>query len=171
LKLDLACGDRKEEGFIGIDKYKTDSTDMEFDLLEFPWPIEDGSVEQVRCSHFFEHIPARLRPRFMEELYRIMKPGATGLIIVPALTSERAYWDFTHEWPPVCGNSFLYFNEKWRVENKLTHGPYDIKCNFEFQAGALPSAEWQARARDAMMFAIKNYWNAATDTYVNFKKI
>jgi len=56
LKLDLACGDNKREGFKGIDVVETSSTDYVVDLQVFPWPIESESAEEVNCSHYLEHI-------------------------------------------------------------------------------------------------------------------
>jgi ubiquinone/menaquinone biosynthesis C-methylase UbiE len=170
VKLDLACGDRKADGFIGVDKYKTPSTDMEMDLLQFPWPWEDSSVDEIRCSHFFEHIPKELRAKFMEECYRIMKEGAIMTVQVPAYNSDRAIMDFTHEWPPVCVSSFLYFNKVWRENNRLTHGVYDIKCDFAVAGMGLMTEEWQQRTYDAQVFASKHYWNSVNDIVVSLTK-
>lgn len=55
-KLDLACGDNKKEGFVGIDIIETGSTDHIVNLQQFPWPIESDSAEEVHCSHYIEHI-------------------------------------------------------------------------------------------------------------------
>ena len=29
-------------------------------------------------------------------------------------------------------NGYLYWDKNWREANKLTHGNYDLKCNFKF---------------------------------------
>ena len=36
VRLDLACGDNKREGYFGVDKYKTASTDKVVDLMKYP---------------------------------------------------------------------------------------------------------------------------------------
>ena len=82
-KIDLACGQNKREGFFGIDKYKTDATDAEIDLMQFPWPIETDSVDEVHCSMFLEHIPKDKRKPFMEEVHRVLKKGAKATFITP----------------------------------------------------------------------------------------
>jgi SAM-dependent methyltransferase len=56
LKLDLACGDNKKEGFYGIDIAQTESTDCVMDLQQFPWDIASESAEEINCSHYLEHI-------------------------------------------------------------------------------------------------------------------
>lgn len=170
LKLDLACGDRKTPGFKGVDKYKTKSTDQVVDLLKFPWPWADNSVDEVVCNHFFEHIPGLERPKFMEELYRVLKPGAKAVITVPYGQSNRAVQDFTHAWPPVVAESFLYFNKKWRTDNKLTHGLYALKCDFDFGYGFAVDSDVAMKSQEAQAFSVKYYTNAVSDMQVTLTK-
>ncbi len=164
LRLDLGCGQHKREGFKGVDIVKTEQADFVHDLLKFPWPWKDDSVEEVHCSHFFEHIPGKLRGRWMDELYRILKPEGTAQIICPYYASARAVQDYTHEWPPIAEWSFLYFNAGWRKQNGLDH--YDVKCDFDFTYGISVSPNWQARNDEAKQFAMSNYWNAGQDIIV-----
>jgi hypothetical protein len=166
LKLDLGCGDNKREGFKGVDNCKTPSVDYVHDMFTFPWPFKDSSVEEVNCSHFFEHVPARLRGKFMDELYRVMAPEAKAQFITPYYTSVRATQDYSHEWPPVSQNSYLYFNKGWREQNKLTHGNYDLKCDFDFSYGYSINAGWIARNDEARAFAMQNYVNPIDDLHV-----
>jgi predicted SAM-dependent methyltransferase len=165
LRLDLGCGDNKKEGFKGVDFVKTKSTDYVHDLLKFPWPFKESSVEEVHCSHFFEHIPAKLRPRFMDELFRVLEPGAKVTIITPYFNSVRATQDFTHEWPPVSPNSFLYFNRNWRNENKLTHGYYEMKCDFDFTYGYSIAPAWGSKSEEARAFAVTHYNEVISDLH------
>ena len=55
-KIDLACGKNKREGFYGVDLWAPEA-DMRMDVLEYPWPWADGSVDEFHASHFVEHIP------------------------------------------------------------------------------------------------------------------
>lgn len=167
-KIDLACGDNKREGFFGIDKFATESTDAVCDLLSFPWPIEDASVEEVHCSNFFEHIPKEQRPLFVEELYRVLKPGAKAQLIVPM--GDRMFQDYTHEWPPVVPGSFLYFNKQWRKDNKLEHGAYALNCDFDYTYGFGLNPAVAARNADYQQWAIAHLHNSASDLYVTLTK-
>lgn len=173
LKIDLGCGRNKKEGFTGVDLYPDAKPDLVHDLLKYPWPWADDSVEEFHCAHFFEHVPGPDRPRFIEEVYRCLKPGGKITIVCPYFKSCRAYQDFSHAWPPVCEQSFLYFNKMWREDprNNLTHGVYDIKANFEFNYGYQLSPDWENRANEARDFAVKNYWEAAADLHVVLTKI
>ena len=172
MKLNLGCGDKRgPEGFTNVDKVKTEACDVVVDLFEFPWPFEDNSVDEVHAIHFFEHVPAKLRPRFMDELYRVMTVGGVASFITPAYNSERAYQDYTHEWPPIVPNSYQYFNKRWRELEHMGHGDYDMKCNFECQLGANVHPEWQARTLEAQQFACEHYWNVSTDVLANLTKL
>ena len=128
------------------------------DLFKFPWPFKTDSVEEVHCSHFFEHIPSKLRPKFMDELYRVVAPEGKVTIICPYFRSVRAIQDFTHEWPPIAENSFLYFNKKWREDNKLTHGHYEMTCDWDFTYGYQMNGVWVNKSEEARNFAIQHYW-------------
>lgn len=168
LKLNLACGQIKMDGFTGVDIAGTKEADVVHDLFTFPWPFENESVDEVHCSHFFEHIPGLLRGKWMDELYRVMKPGAKAQIITPYWSSIRAIQDFTHAWPPVCEASFLYFNKKWREDNKLDH--YGVSCDFDFTYGYNLSPDLNVKSDDYKYFAVKNYVNSISDVFVNLTK-
>ena len=172
ISLDIACGQVKEEGWVGVDIVKTTGVDVVHDLLKFPWPFADGSVGLAKCSHFFEHVPNHLRFKFMDELYRIMAKGAQCTFFVPYYASMRAVQDPTHEWPPIAESSFLYFNAEWRRNSKLDH--YPVKCDFDFTYSyALdnsPPFNLGGRNQDFQMTAIKHYINSVTDLIVTVTK-
>lgn len=170
LKLDLGCGNNKREGFLGVDMTKTPATDFVHDLFKFPWPFADGCAEELHCSHFFEHVPAMLRPKFMEECYRILKPGGKFTVITPYYSSMRSVQDFSHQWPPICEASFLYFNKGWREQNRLTHGVYAMKCDFDFGYGYMLDPMLQSRNYDFQQAAIKNDLNAVLDLHVTLTR-
>lgn len=166
LKLDLGCGENKKAGFHGVDFYS--QADTRFDLMTFPWPWKDSSVEEIWCSHFFEHIPGPARIKFMDECYRILIPEAKFTIVVPYWASPRAIQDPMHMWPPVSEQSFLYFNQGWREANKLTH--YLGSCDFDFTFGYVLDPETVGKNQEVQTFQIKHYLQAVTDLQVNLVK-
>lgn len=170
MKLNLGCGNKKAEGWVNVDKVQTEASDQLVDLFEFPWPWEDESIDQIQAIHFFEHVPAKLRGKFMDEVYRILKPECLFSIIVPAYNSSRYYQDFTHEWPPLVPGSFYYFNKSWREKQGLTHGDYDLKSDFDAQFGYNMRQDWLLKTTEVQTFASEHYWNAATDMIVNLTK-
>lgn len=165
VKINLACGQVKQEGFIGIDKIKTDATDIVMDLEEYPWPIPDECIDEITCSHFVEHVTDLIK--FIDEIYRILKKGAKCTIVAPYYSSMRAFQDPTHK-RSICEASFLYYNKDWRDQNKLDH--YGIKANFDFNYGYIVTQDWVNRSQEARDFAIRHYWNVVSDIYVTLTK-
>lgn len=142
LKVDLGCGNNKKPGYVGVDIVKEGTeADIEHDLLVFPWPFGDGEVEEFSSSHYFEHVPQGLRGKFMDEAWRCLKVGGMFEVITPYVWSARSVQDFTHMWPPIVGESFLYFDREWRERNGLCHGAYDLRCNFKMVKSSLVLSE------------------------------
>jgi SAM-dependent methyltransferase len=166
LKLDLACGQRKQAGFVGVDNIQTESTDIIHDLNTYPYPFDDNSVDEIYCSHYVEHVDDLVK--FMDELWRILKPEAKIMIIAPYYANMRAWQDPTHK-RAISEASFLYFNRKWR-EDTLTDHYLQIKCDFDFTYGYVVSPEWGNRSQEARDFAIKHYINVVNDLQVVLTK-
>jgi len=160
-RLDLACGQNRTEGYFGIDIAKGENVDAVVDLEKFPWPIKTGSVNEIVCSHYVEHTPEL--EKFMDEVYRILKPGGTMKIVAPYYTSIRCWQDPTHK-RAISEASFLYYNKKWREDNKLDH--YNIKSDFDYTYGYDIAVEWANKHEEARNFAIKHYWNVVNDIHV-----
>lgn len=165
IRLDIACGARKKEGFTGIDKIKLPGVDIVWDLEKFPYPFDDNSIDEVWCSHYIEHTSDMIA--FMEELYRIMKPGSKAMIIAPYYASIRCWQDPTHK-RAISECSFLYFSKDWRNSQKLDH--YGIKSDFDFVYGYAIKPEWANRNEEARNFAIKHYINVVDDIQVTLTK-
>lgn len=168
VKLDLGCGANKKEGFLGVDISADCGADIVHDLRVYPWPFEDGSVEEIHCSHFLEHLTGTERIPFMDEVWRVLAPEAKATFITPDADSHRAIQDPTHMWPPVCPESYLYFNKEWRDVNKLSH--YNIKANFDFGYGYSLDPDVAVRNAEFQQFALKHYRNHSADLIVTLTK-
>jgi len=156
LRLDLACGQNKQAGFIGVDI--AGDADIIQDLEVFPWQFDDNSVDEIFCSHYVEHTSDLIK--FMDECYRILKAGGRMTIIAPYYSSMRAWQDPTHV-RAISEASFLYYNKDWRGQNKLDH--YPIKSDFDFTYGYIINAPWSSRNEEARNFAISHYINVISD--------
>lgn len=160
LKLDLGCGKNRKEGFIGVDTIKFDNVDIVADLTQ-PWPWEDNTVSEVNCSHFVEHLEARERIHFVNELHRVLKPGAKAYITVPCWSSSRAYGDMTHKWPPVSEFWFYYLSTEWRKVNAphddIEFNPEGYKCNFDATWGYSLHPGLQSRNQEYQTHAL-TFW-------------
>ena len=174
MKLDLGCGKGKKEGFEGVDKIAFEGVDHVFDLTTTPWPFEDASVDEVHCAHFVEHLTARQRVAFVNELSRVMKPTAKATIIVPHWASCRAYGDMTHQWPPVSEFWFYYLRKEWRDANcphdDVDNRPDGYSCDFDATWGYSLNPSIHARNNEFQQFAITNYKEAAQDIIATLVK-
>lgn len=168
VKLNLGCGERRRDGFLGVDMIKTEAVDVVHDLRIAPWPFEADSVEEVYSAHFIEHLTGPERITFMNELGRVMQAGAQATIIAPYYSSIRAIQDPTHQWPPIAEWSFMYFNKGWRSDNKLEH--YPITCDFDFTYGYAINPQWASRNHEAQAFAVRHYLNVVDDVQVVLTK-
>src|SRR5512140_2484260 len=166
LRLDIGCGKNKKEGFTGVDQFAIPGVDVVADLRKpFPWP--DNSVEEVHCSHFIEHLEAKDRVRFMNELWRVMKPGAKCTLIAPHWCSNRAYGDMTHCWPPVAEMFLSYLSAKWR-EEQAPHtdkrwNPDGYDCDFEASWGYLLHPALAPHSQENQQHAMLFFKEAAQD--------
>jgi SAM-dependent methyltransferase len=61
-----------------------------------PWPLQDGALDVVFSSNFFEHLPdKRTLMRTLGEAFRCLKPGGRLIAMGPNIRFlPGAYWDF-----------------------------------------------------------------------------
>ena len=96
MKLDIGCGQNKQEGFVGMDYRELPGVDIVHDLESFPWPVDSGVVHTAVASHVLEHIKPWFSITFMDEIWRILQPGGTFAAAVP-YPGSRGFWqDPTH---------------------------------------------------------------------------
>lgn len=108
MKLNLGCGIKKIDGFIGVDSISTPVVDVVHDLNVFPYPFEQGTVTEIVMDNVLEHLDDVIK--VMEELHRLCAEGALIRINVPYFKSNSAYTDPTHK-HFFTETSFKYFTE------------------------------------------------------------
>lgn len=172
VRLDIACGSNKTEGFFGIDIAKTKSTDLVWDVLKYPWPLDDESVSEAVCNHFVEHIPHSVPNEpvwfgFWDEVYRVLVPGGKIKVVTPYYSSMRAVQDPGHV-RMIAEASYLYCNYDWLVQNKLDH--YPCHHNFDFTYGYSLDPMWAARNPELQQFAIRHHMNSVSDLVAELTK-
>lgn len=94
MNVNLGCGEKKINGAIGVDFRKTNATDIIHDLRVFPWPFEDEQFENAIANDIIEHMLYVIP--FLDECWRITKPGGHLIIHTDYFTSEQSYTDPTH---------------------------------------------------------------------------
>ena len=72
MKLDLGCGLKKQEGYLGVDSLALPGVDLVCDLRVAPWPWADNSAERAFSAHFVEHLTSAERITFFKSLPAIL---------------------------------------------------------------------------------------------------
>lgn len=89
LRLDVGCGGKKRDGFVGLDAFAFEGVDHVVDLEKERLPFGEGEVEEVYSSHFFEHLA---HPKnALNELVRVATPGAPFQIWTPFIRCNHAF--------------------------------------------------------------------------------
>lgn len=101
MRLNLGCGNKRKEGFLGVDRFPCEAADLRCDL-ERTLPFRDNSIDAVLLDNVVEHLGDFLQ--FMRELGRICRDGATISIVTPHFTSWDSWRDPTHR------HHFSYFS-------------------------------------------------------------
>jgi SAM-dependent methyltransferase len=106
IKIDLGCGDKRRDGYLGLDYVAGAQVDHVLDLTKEPYPFEDRSVDAVFSAHFLEHIE---EPNHVfSEIGRICKDGAKIEFWTPyAFTNEAFVYGHRHfltedDWMHFC---------------------------------------------------------------------
>lgn len=145
MKLNLGCCDRAIPGFLGVDICPP--ADVVADLRQ-SWPWPDSSVDEVRASDVFEHLPDRIHT--MNELWRVLKPGGRATIEVPSASKGAgAFQDPTHVsyWTM---NNFQYFEHGSFARQRFAK-QYGISASFrvvsltEHQDSDVREVVWKIR--------------------------
>jgi hypothetical protein len=96
LVLDLGCGKNKYPGSVGMDNVPHEGVDMVHDLLDFPYPFKEESIQKVRLSHVLEHFVIEDIVKILGEASRILRKDGELEITVPHVSSLVAFGDPTH---------------------------------------------------------------------------
>ena len=168
VKIDLGAGRNKRDGFLGVDVRKFQGVDIVCDLGKDKWPWDNNSVDEAHSSHMIEHLTATQRIWFVNELYRVLAPGAKCTVVTPHWASCRAYGDLTHQWPPVSEFWFYYLSREWRAVNAPHNDGYT--CDFEAVWGYGMRPDLNARNTEYQQYAMANYKEAITDMHCTLTK-
>lgn len=122
-KISLGAGTEIEQGkdWVNVDLLDLPGIDVVHNLMNFPYPFEDESADEIKAKDLIEHLDHYVpkvmvgpmnRPRndfykpnrvgqptiiaFIEEAHRILKPGGTLWIQTPRFDAEFLWIDPTH---------------------------------------------------------------------------
>lgn len=82
--LEIGGGDNPHpESDVNVDVRKSDKVHFVVNFEEYPWPIASDDFEVIYSCFCIEHISWRNSEKFVQELFRIVKPGGKVVIIAP----------------------------------------------------------------------------------------
>lgn len=102
MKINLGAGQDQKEGYVNCDFLDLPGIDKIFNLIDLPYPFEDGVAENIMAVDVIEHLPNFTRDdkpmiiAFIEECYRILEPGGELYIQTPGYLAEFLWQDPTH---------------------------------------------------------------------------
>ena len=112
--LELGCGESKlYPRSIGVDVLDYPCVDVVGDVHDVLDAIPTASVDHVYSNHFFEHVDDV--DRLLDQLGRVMKPGATMRVLVPHALNPHFYSDPTHK------SFFALYTFAYLADSKLFH--------------------------------------------------
>ena len=116
--LDLGCGENKVENSIGLDNVQLPGVDVEHDLLDFPYPFENESIDKIYLRHVIEHFAIENINFIMNECNRILKNDGLLVITVPHVFSISAFIDPTHRSFFTFGSGYFWDENSSKVYYK-----------------------------------------------------
>lgn len=135
--LDVGCRDRKEPNWLGIDWKLHPGVDIVHDLEKFPYPVPDGSCITIKAAHVAEHIHPRLFFSWMDEMWRMLRPGGQLVMSAPYAGSIGYWGDPTHvngitevtfqHFDPDLPLYGAYAPKPWNIE----HAAWQVNGNIE----------------------------------------
>lgn len=142
IKLHLGCGNKRFEGFINADKYKTQMSDLVFDIEETPWPWANDSVNEIKLIHVLEHVGQSVDVflNIIKEMYRVCSHNAIIEIHVPHPRHDNFLGDPTHVRPITPQNLSLFdkqLNDYWVAGGVSSATPLAHYLDVDFQISNL----------------------------------
>lgn len=133
MNVNLGCGDKGIKDAVNVDFRKTDAADVVHDLTVMPWPFKKNEFDNVIATDIIEHMI--LVFPFLDECWRIVKPGGKMFIRTTYFRAEQSYQDPTHfhfftlgsfdYCDPSTGTGKKYnwyTDKKWKVERRDIDG-------------------------------------------------
>lgn len=131
-KLIIGCGTKSEKGATNLDMVQMPGVDVQHNLDVFPYPFDDNTFDEVNARDVLEHVDNLVG--VMNEIWRIMKPGATLWIRGPhGAYPEQVWRDPTHRRAFVPG-TFDNWDPK-KQDGKL-YGYYFLPAKFTVESEA-----------------------------------
>lgn len=85
MKIELGCGGKLNEGFVGCDVNYHPGVQYVVNALDLIDYVEEESVDEFWSRHFFEHLSFDQGEALLRDCYAMLKPGGVFQLMVPDL--------------------------------------------------------------------------------------
>ena len=124
-KLNVGCGAKTIDGYIGIDKLDF-GQDIICDIEKQALLFNSNKIDEILCEHCLEHLNDPMAA--INEFWRVLAPDGKLTIIVPHRKSDRA-WVIDHK-TYYDENSFdtleTHHQQKWKITHKAVNDRPDV---------------------------------------------
>ena len=109
MKLNLGAGARAVyyPDYINTDVVYRDKTDALCDSTLLPF--SNDTFEEVRSEHMVEHLSKPQLQKCADEIYRVLKPKGSAIIVAPSLKTGLGLWE-RGKWDLETLDRFLFAN-------------------------------------------------------------
>jgi predicted SAM-dependent methyltransferase len=107
VKLNLGCGEYRQQGWVNVDRYSGVKPDLVADASSLPY--DAGSAEAVYCGHLLEHLTLDEGvPKLLAEVRRVLSPSGYACFVGPDYDRALA----NEEWHPLL-QMILHGGHRW----------------------------------------------------------
>ena len=155
LRLNVGSGTDKRSDFINMDYNSLYNPEVIHNMDSIPWPFEDNTFDEILIQHVIEHTHNPLL--WVQEMWRISKPGAKIVIKCPHWSTHWAYGDLTH-FSQFSSRSFSHFN----LDEIYYNVPARFKVHTELHC-LNPRGRFWAKAINFFMNPLLNFSFSLTE--------
>jgi SAM-dependent methyltransferase len=132
MKLNLGCGNKRMDGYLGVDRHPCEAAGVLCDLTR-RLPFADDSVDGVFMDNFIEHVLDI--PALLSEVARVCRKGARVVMTTPHYSSAASWRNPTH-FHHLSWYSFDYVSEE-KHRHYLGEGMRLVDRRLSFGGGPL----------------------------------
>ncbi len=147
-----------------------------FTNVEHLLGIEPSTVDALYSAFHFHRLDQMGRFIFMNDAYRILKPGSQLMLVAPYWSSMRSIGDPLAMWPPLAETSFSVYLKEFRDQEGLTdmeltkRGLPPLTCNLRAACGYGGHPHLAVRNEEFVAYAKEHEVNWIHDLHVTLTK-
>lgn len=151
VNLNVGSGHQEISGFTSLDLdsewYRARGRKfLEYNMLTDELPCDDGTVDNIYCSHVIEHLPNDVVLRFLGEAHRVLRDGGTLRIACP---DAEFLWEVS-SFP----NDYWRWRDYWFADPTRSANPSarPRRCDYFVREVATPNCALYRHRRNELTY-------------------